>query len=217
MCIFKTFSQTSNALPKTSYFKLIDVWLFFSIVIIFVVILLQTLVNFSNQNASADHSCLGKFINKLVHGHTKQFQRPVATDEVPDEGFKAGSDNHLTRQSTYDQESHPVNPFNKNNTETSRTHNIYFPRNEDVVLYERPNLRQRETHSGIVKQTGSESKRQESDLREPRRRKRRLGSWLSQAERKGPHDTNNWGVSDQERGEEEGEKEKSRTSTKKRI
>ncbi|XP_045110701.1 uncharacterized protein LOC123504331 [Portunus trituberculatus] len=42
-------TQTSNSLPKTSYFKLIDVWLFFSIVIIFLVILLQTLVDFSRE------------------------------------------------------------------------------------------------------------------------------------------------------------------------
>ncbi|KAG7170875.1 Glutamate-gated chloride channel-like 3 [Homarus americanus] len=40
------FSQTSNSLPKTSYFKLVDVWLFFSVVIIFVMIVLQTLVEF---------------------------------------------------------------------------------------------------------------------------------------------------------------------------
>lgn len=42
-------SQTSNSLPKTSYFKLVDVWLFFSIVMIFNVVMLQTLVDFSQQ------------------------------------------------------------------------------------------------------------------------------------------------------------------------
>ncbi|XP_069949577.1 uncharacterized protein [Cherax quadricarinatus] len=41
------FTQTSNSLPKTSYFKLVDVWLFFSIVIIFFVVMLQTLVDFA--------------------------------------------------------------------------------------------------------------------------------------------------------------------------
>ncbi|XP_071531024.1 LOW QUALITY PROTEIN: uncharacterized protein [Panulirus ornatus] len=43
------FTQTSNSLPKTSYFKLVDVWLFFSIVIIFVVVMLQTLIDFSSD------------------------------------------------------------------------------------------------------------------------------------------------------------------------
>ncbi|XP_042858648.1 glutamate-gated chloride channel subunit beta-like [Penaeus japonicus] len=41
------YTQTSNSLPKTSYFKLVDIWLFFSIVIIFIVVLLQTLIDFS--------------------------------------------------------------------------------------------------------------------------------------------------------------------------
>nr|XP_045625856.1 uncharacterized protein LOC123775072 [Procambarus clarkii] len=40
------FTQMSNSLPKTSYFKLVDVWLFFAIVIIFVVVILQTLIDF---------------------------------------------------------------------------------------------------------------------------------------------------------------------------
>ncbi|XP_071548102.1 uncharacterized protein [Panulirus ornatus] len=43
------YTQTSNSLPKTSYFKLVDVWLFFAIVMIFVVVLLQTLIDFSLQ------------------------------------------------------------------------------------------------------------------------------------------------------------------------
>ncbi|XP_069977730.1 uncharacterized protein [Penaeus vannamei] len=42
------FTQTSNALPKTSYFKMVDVWLFFSILIIFIVVFIQTLVEFSS-------------------------------------------------------------------------------------------------------------------------------------------------------------------------
>nr|XP_027236294.1 glutamate-gated chloride channel alpha-like [Penaeus vannamei] len=41
------FTQTSNSLPKTSYFKMVDVWFFFSIVIIFLVVLLQTVIDFS--------------------------------------------------------------------------------------------------------------------------------------------------------------------------
>ncbi|KAF2363380.1 Neurotransmitter-gated ion-channel ligand-binding domain [Trinorchestia longiramus] len=40
------FTQTSNSLPKTSYFKLVDIWLFFSIVIIFMIVLFQTLVEY---------------------------------------------------------------------------------------------------------------------------------------------------------------------------
>ena len=34
--------QTSDSLPKTSYFKLIDIWLFFAIVAIFIVTAFQT-------------------------------------------------------------------------------------------------------------------------------------------------------------------------------
>ncbi|MCL4130380.1 UNVERIFIED_CONTAM: hypothetical protein GTU68_051643 [Idotea baltica] len=40
------FTQTSNSLPKTSYFKLVDVWLFFSTVIIFIVVLFHTLAEY---------------------------------------------------------------------------------------------------------------------------------------------------------------------------
>ena len=43
--------QTSNSLPKTSYFKLVDVWLFSSIVIIFIIILFQTLVEYYSYEA----------------------------------------------------------------------------------------------------------------------------------------------------------------------
>lgn len=35
-------TQTSETLPKTSYFKMVDIWLFFCIVIIFMVILIHT-------------------------------------------------------------------------------------------------------------------------------------------------------------------------------
>lgn len=45
------FSQTSNSLPKTSYFKLVDIWLFSSIVIIFLIISFQTLVEYFSFEA----------------------------------------------------------------------------------------------------------------------------------------------------------------------
>ncbi|ROT63777.1 putative glycine receptor subunit alpha-2 [Penaeus vannamei] len=61
-------TQTSNALLKTSYFKLIDIWLFVSIVIIFLVILLQTLVNFSVQKTRSNtaDSFIGRLVNRIT-------------------------------------------------------------------------------------------------------------------------------------------------------
>ncbi|XP_076056292.1 uncharacterized protein LOC143034241 [Oratosquilla oratoria] len=43
------FTQTSSSLPKTSYFKLIDIWLFFAIVIIFCVVIFHTAIEFFDQ------------------------------------------------------------------------------------------------------------------------------------------------------------------------
>lgn len=42
--------QTSNSLLKTSYFKVIDIWLFFSIVAILVEVMLQTPIDYSLGN-----------------------------------------------------------------------------------------------------------------------------------------------------------------------
>lgn len=59
------FTQTSNSLPKTSYFKLVDVWLFFSIVMIFNVVMLQTLVDFSQQAILNKGGRLGQAFRKI--------------------------------------------------------------------------------------------------------------------------------------------------------
>ncbi|XP_063869502.1 glycine receptor subunit alpha-2-like [Scylla paramamosain] len=59
------FTQTSNSLPKTSYFKLVDVWLFFSIVMIFNVVMLQTLVDFSQQAVLNKGSRLARAFKKI--------------------------------------------------------------------------------------------------------------------------------------------------------
>ncbi|XP_068220335.1 uncharacterized protein [Palaemon carinicauda] len=60
------YTQTSNSLPKTSYFKLVDIWLFFAIVMIFIVVLLQTLIDFSAQgDFSWKDGCLSKIAGIL--------------------------------------------------------------------------------------------------------------------------------------------------------
>ncbi|XP_064091613.1 uncharacterized protein LOC135205179 [Macrobrachium nipponense] len=63
-------TQTSETLPKTSYFKMVDIWLFFCIVTIFTVILIHTAsiyVDRVNQEAS-DSSLKGKGHNKIPVG-----------------------------------------------------------------------------------------------------------------------------------------------------
>lgn len=46
------FSQVSDSLPKTSYFKLIDVWFFSSILFTFLTIMTHTLVEYKHHYAS---------------------------------------------------------------------------------------------------------------------------------------------------------------------
>ncbi|XP_066980291.1 uncharacterized protein [Macrobrachium rosenbergii] len=73
--LYTLYSQTSNSLPKTSYFKFIDIWLFFAMVAIFVVVLLQTLVDYSAQgDFSGIKGCLSKTAEKL------QRKEPSGTD-----------------------------------------------------------------------------------------------------------------------------------------
>ncbi|KAG7166368.1 Glycine receptor subunit alpha-4-like 3, partial [Homarus americanus] len=115
-------TQTSNALPKTSYFKLIDVWLFFSIVIIFVVILLQTLVNFSKPTSSTDHSWLGRLVKRILSKKTKE-----TPDITPVRPFSRLPGKHLQQRAI---------PKDKPTERTS--HNV----TEDVVeLKEEPKAR----------------------------------------------------------------------------
>ncbi|XP_042218513.1 uncharacterized protein LOC121863781 isoform X2 [Homarus americanus] len=57
--------KTSNSLPKTSYFKLVDVWLFFSIVMIFIIVMLQTLIDFSHQKMFDDNSKVVKLFRSI--------------------------------------------------------------------------------------------------------------------------------------------------------
>ncbi|XP_050690507.1 glycine receptor subunit alpha-3-like [Eriocheir sinensis] len=46
------FSQTSDSLPKTSYFKIIDIWFFSSIVFTFLTIITHTIVEYFHRYAS---------------------------------------------------------------------------------------------------------------------------------------------------------------------
>ncbi|XP_068220245.1 uncharacterized protein [Palaemon carinicauda] len=64
------YTQTSNSLPKTSYFKLVDIWLFFAIVMIFIVVLLQTLIDFSEQFELEEDSYAYKFM-RIIFGSCK--------------------------------------------------------------------------------------------------------------------------------------------------
>lgn len=49
------FSQVSNSLPKTSYFKLVDVWFFSSILFAFLTIMTHTLVEYKHKyNANVE-------------------------------------------------------------------------------------------------------------------------------------------------------------------
>ncbi|XP_064113366.1 uncharacterized protein LOC135220009 isoform X1 [Macrobrachium nipponense] len=60
------YSQTSNSLPKTSYFKCIDIWLFFAMVIIFIMVIVQTLIDYTAQeDFSGIKACLSKTAEKL--------------------------------------------------------------------------------------------------------------------------------------------------------
>ncbi|KAK4320578.1 hypothetical protein Pmani_008582 [Petrolisthes manimaculis] len=65
LVLSQLYTQTSNSLPKTSYFKLVDVWLFFSIVMIFIVVMLQTLIDLSQQPILKDSKIL-RFTNRLA-------------------------------------------------------------------------------------------------------------------------------------------------------
>ena len=40
------FTQVSASLPKTSYFKMVDIWLLFCILVIFIIIIFHTLIDF---------------------------------------------------------------------------------------------------------------------------------------------------------------------------
>lgn len=44
LVLYTLFSQTSSALPKTSYIKMIDVWFFFCISVLFSIIILHVVV-----------------------------------------------------------------------------------------------------------------------------------------------------------------------------
>ncbi|XP_064113370.1 uncharacterized protein LOC135220010 isoform X2 [Macrobrachium nipponense] len=68
------YTQTSNSLPKTSYFKLVDIWLFFSIVMIFIVVLLQTLIDFSEQAEFNEDSFIYKLMRSIFGMKEKESQ-----------------------------------------------------------------------------------------------------------------------------------------------
>ncbi|KAK3867319.1 hypothetical protein Pcinc_027213 [Petrolisthes cinctipes] len=67
------FTQTSNSLPKTSYFKLVDIWLFFSIVMIFLVTMMQTLIDFVPQDTNIFSRCR-RFVTTTTSSKTTLVQ-----------------------------------------------------------------------------------------------------------------------------------------------
>ncbi|XP_069974759.1 glutamate-gated chloride channel alpha-like [Penaeus vannamei] len=50
------FGQIAEHLPRTSYFKLIDIWFFFSILFSFVIIIIHTLVEYHHHYPSPNHT-----------------------------------------------------------------------------------------------------------------------------------------------------------------
>ncbi|XP_069953925.1 uncharacterized protein, partial [Cherax quadricarinatus] len=65
------YARTSNSLPKTSYFKLVDVWLFFSIVIMFIIVMLQTHIDFSRQKCFDDNSKFVTYFRNIYTCYSK--------------------------------------------------------------------------------------------------------------------------------------------------
>ncbi|XP_069167656.1 LOW QUALITY PROTEIN: uncharacterized protein [Procambarus clarkii] len=137
------FTQTSNALPKTSYFKMIDVWLFFSIVVIFLVILLQTLINFSKPAPSATttthhNSWAARMASKLMYGQVRTSQRSPPVNSGADEGEETSF-----RRDPRLQENHAGLRYTNNDASSSSETRSNFPKSENII-YERASLRQRD-------------------------------------------------------------------------
>nr|XP_053626189.1 uncharacterized protein LOC128684076 [Cherax quadricarinatus] len=175
------FTQTSNALPKTSYFKLIDVWLFFSIVIIFLVILLQTLVNFSKPAATprthvTHHPWLTRLASKLMYGSTRPLQVSTTVATRPEGGEEVTSlrRDHNDQTTTYDQESDTVLSYTKNDSSGIPQTRPYFHKRE-TTRFERPSLRQRDSQVEDRRKTDAEN-----SLGHRERQQRSIfGSWFT--------------------------------------
>ncbi|XP_027218034.2 uncharacterized protein [Penaeus vannamei] len=70
------FAQISDNLPKTSYFKLIDIWFFGSILFSFVIIIIHTLVEFHHHYASPNHTSG----STPLSSHT--FRKPISVQDL---------------------------------------------------------------------------------------------------------------------------------------
>nr|XP_045585044.1 glycine receptor subunit alpha-2-like [Procambarus clarkii] len=79
------YTQTSGSLPKTSYFKLVDVWLFFSIVMMFIIVLLQTLIDFYHQKMFDDNSRVVQYFRKMYTSYCKIMQKFTEENKLTNE------------------------------------------------------------------------------------------------------------------------------------
>ena len=64
------FISISNALPRTSYVKLIDIWLIFNLIIPFVEIILQTSLSLLEEEEGGEESTV--YMNARIGGKTKR-------------------------------------------------------------------------------------------------------------------------------------------------
>ncbi|XP_071522701.1 uncharacterized protein [Panulirus ornatus] len=76
--------QTSSGLPKTSYFKMLDVWLFFSIVLIFAIVILHAMIEHTSSDTplyASKSSTSNGVANGVANGGLTRVQttsRPVS-------------------------------------------------------------------------------------------------------------------------------------------
>ncbi|XP_047487909.1 acetylcholine-gated chloride channel subunit acc-1-like [Penaeus chinensis] len=70
------FAQISDNLPKTSYFKLIDIWFFGSILFSFVIIIIHTLVEFHHHYSSPNHTSGSPPIS------SNTFRKPISVQDL---------------------------------------------------------------------------------------------------------------------------------------
>ncbi|XP_076059662.1 uncharacterized protein LOC143036299 [Oratosquilla oratoria] len=72
------FTQTSNSLPKTSYFKMVDVWLLFSISLIFFVIVFHVIIDMAHDGKLLMHSKVSSSPIQVV-SPAEKLESPGAT------------------------------------------------------------------------------------------------------------------------------------------
>ncbi|XP_042873006.1 acetylcholine-gated chloride channel subunit acc-1-like [Penaeus japonicus] len=70
------FAQISDSLPKTSYFKLIDIWFFGSILFSFVIIIIHTLVEYHHHYSSPNHT------SPTPPQSSRTFRKPIMVQDL---------------------------------------------------------------------------------------------------------------------------------------